>query len=49
MDIKYSVKPAKNAKGITVYRAYENNNFLDEFMSEERAWNYIETYRRLMR
>lgn len=48
-DIRYNVRRVIRSDGKTVWRAYENDHCLDEFMSEERAWNYIETYRRLMR
>lgn len=47
--MRYFVKKVVRTDGKTVWRAYENNNYLDEFMSEERAWNYINTYKRLMR
>jgi hypothetical protein len=48
-DITYSVKPAVRHDGKKVWRVYENDNFVDEFISEERAWNFVYYYARSMR
>ena len=48
-EISYHVKKTQRADGKIVWRAYENDNYLDEFMSEERAWAFIAAYARTMR
>lgn len=49
MDIKYTIKKTTRHDGKTVWRVYENNIYLDEFMSYERAVNYIRIYKEVMR
>ena len=48
-EIDYKVKQVTRADGKIAWRVYENDNYLDEFISEERAWNFVYCYARLMR
>ena len=48
-DVHYHIVRVTRADGKVVWRCYENNNYLDEFMSKERAENYLSIYKRMMR
>ena len=47
--MRYTVRKIVRDDGKTVFRVYENNNPLEDFLTEERAWEHIAIWKVVMR